>query len=136
MTDDSSLDDMTSAVITVNEGGRGFIVRGRNNRLVITAAHCLPFVPPAVSFSFAEERTYAALLAPLGQQPAIMAECLFVDPVADIALLGPPDDDAAPDELDAYEELVDAGEVPGDLPTPISKGLRDAFWGAMGAYSH
>jgi hypothetical protein len=75
MTDNRSLHDMTRAVITVNVGGRGFIVKGGSDRLVITVAHCLPLLPPAVSFSFSEEKTYQDLLAPLGEQPSIWAEC-------------------------------------------------------------
>ena len=34
-------DKLTSAVVTVGKGGRGFIVEGERP-LVITAAHCLP----------------------------------------------------------------------------------------------
>ena len=111
MPDDRSLNTMTSAVITVGEGGRGFVVKGRYHRLVITAAHCLPFLPPAISFSFTEEKTYQDLLAPLGEQPSIWAECMFVDCIADIAILGPPDSQNLGDQSDAYEELVDAGEA-------------------------
>jgi hypothetical protein len=36
-----------------------------------------------------EERTYRDLVGPLGRKKAVCAECLFVNPVADIALLGP-----------------------------------------------
>ena len=36
----------TAAVITVGEG-RGFLVKHRHEVLVITAAHCLPRIPPA-----------------------------------------------------------------------------------------
>ncbi len=49
------------AVITVGEG-RGFVAEGRLHRLVITAAHCLPFFPPCVSFSDLDQRTYTNLL--------------------------------------------------------------------------
>ena len=36
------------------------------------------------------------------------AECLFVDPIADIAVLGRPDDQAFPVEFLAYDELVES----------------------------
>jgi hypothetical protein len=91
------------AVVTVGDG-RGFIVAGR---FVVTAAHCLPEFPPANNFSFAEERTYGTLLALRGERPSIAAECLFADPIADIAVLGTPDNQALPDEADAFDQLVD-----------------------------
>jgi hypothetical protein len=74
----------TSAVLQVGDG-RGFVVRNRDifhgdERLVITAAHCLtvpfgylksgkepqpPCLPIAAAASFTEERTYKNLLGPL-----------------------------------------------------------------------
>ena len=54
-----------------------------------------------------EEQTYRELLAPLGKKPTVWATCLFVDPMADIAVLGKPDNQALSDEADAYDELVD-----------------------------
>jgi hypothetical protein len=48
------------------------------------------------------------LLAPLGGKPAIWAECLFVDPVADIAVLGQPDSQVLWEQAAAYGELVQA----------------------------
>ena len=58
------------------------------------------------------ERTYAALLAPLGERkPSVWAECMFADPVADIAVLGAPDYQALFEEAEAYDELIDDGPV-------------------------
>ena len=34
------------------------------------------------------------------------AECLFADPIADIAVLGMPDDQALPDEANSYKRLL------------------------------
>ena len=48
---------LTAGVITAGSG-RGFVVEGSGERLVITAAHCLPFLPPAQSFFGPKERTY------------------------------------------------------------------------------
>jgi Trypsin-like peptidase domain len=101
------------AFVTVGGGeakGRGFIVETERQRLVITAAHCLPHLPAAHRTSFTEERTYANLLAPLGKEPTVYADCLFVDPVADIAVLCEPDYRQLRDEADAYAELVDSGQ--------------------------
>ena len=86
--------------------GRGFVVERRRERLVVTAAHCLPFFPPAHPGSYLEERTYRDLLAPLGAVHTVSAECVFVDPIADLAVLGSPDNQALYDEADAYEELL------------------------------
>jgi hypothetical protein len=75
-------DEAQRAVITVGEG-RGFVVEGARQRLVITAAHCLPHFPPCAAFSHLEERTYQDLLAPLGGPPKVWAECLFADPIGE-----------------------------------------------------
>jgi hypothetical protein len=77
-----------------------------NRPLVVTAAHCLPNLPPAHAFSYTEERTYSNLLGRLHNQPNVWAECLFVDPVADIALLGCPDGQELYEEAEAYEALI------------------------------
>ena len=97
----------TKAILTVGEG-RGFVINGRYNRLVITAAHCLPFFPPCHGASYTEERTYQGLLASLGDEPAVWAECLFADPIADLAVLGSPDNQVLFDEADAYETVTES----------------------------
>lgn len=96
------------AVIRVG-AGRGFIVAGRDERLIITAAHCLPFLPPCASFSHGSERTYENLLGST-IRGKIWAECLFVDPIGDIAVLGPPDAQDLSDQHNAYVAFVDAAE--------------------------
>jgi hypothetical protein len=103
-------------------GGRGFIVEHRvklppgrhhlrkfvTHRLVVTAAHCLPKLPPATSAAFTYEKTYKGLLGKLGARKSdVSTECLFADPVADIAVLGCPDNQALFDEANAYDELVE-----------------------------
>ena len=110
---------LAAGVVTVN-GGRGFIIetarayriRGGNlvqrARLVVTAAHCLPSVPPAHAASKIEERTYANLLGRIGEKkPTVWAECAFVDTVADIAVLTQPDHQLLGVEAEAYDALVD-----------------------------
>jgi Trypsin-like peptidase domain len=97
----------TSAVLRVGDG-RGFVVECRGYRVVITAAHCLPHFPPPHAASYLKERTYPKLLGPLsGRRRTAWAECLFVDPIADIAVLGQPDNQELSDEADAYDRLVD-----------------------------
>lgn len=108
-----------SAVITVAEG-RGFVVNGRayfadgpRDRFIITGAHCLPFFPPCTSAAYFEEKTYKALLGPIGSEPTVWTECLFADPIADIAILGPPDRQVLSDHAAEYEALVESA-------TPLS----------------
>jgi hypothetical protein len=77
------------------------------HRVVVTAAHCLPCLPPAHAASDSFERTYKCLLGSLdGSKKEIWAECLFADPVADIAVLGCPNANLE-DEYEAYGSLTD-----------------------------
>jgi hypothetical protein len=103
--------EATKSVMRVDGdgGGRGFAVAGgRHGCLVFTAAHCLPFFPPCISFSGLKERTYRDLLSPLEGGPAVAAECLFVDPIADIAVLGSPDNQELREQAEAYDNLVES----------------------------
>jgi hypothetical protein len=99
--------EQKSAIVTVN-GGRGFVVEGPEKRVVITAAHCLPFQPPAASISLLNERTYKTLIGPLGEETKTWAECLFADPVADIAVLGSPDEQELSLQAADYDRLVNS----------------------------
>ena len=125
MTTDAVLEQAREAIVAV-DGGRGFIARTRQNSVVVTAAHCLPGLPPANIFSHPAERTCPKLLGPLGDdERTIWAECLFVDPVADVAVLGGPEADLGDDDEDvwsAYEALIEnrpdlrIGTVPDSRP--------------------
>lgn len=102
--------DRTSAVIKVG-GGRGFIIEADRRRYVITAAHCLPKLPPAHAAAYTVERTFRHLLGPIGRRrPTVWAECVFVDPIADIAVLAEPDGQAFFDEYGPYLELTEQVE--------------------------
>ena len=65
----SELEAETRAVLKVGDG-RGFVVEAGSDRYIITAAHCLPFFPPCMSFSHTHEKTYEKLIGPLGQDAA------------------------------------------------------------------
>ena len=104
---DAALSSAKAAIVTVggedpDSRGRGFIVETRLFRLVITAAHCLPYLPAAHPASHIGERTYRPIIGPLGGQPTVSAECYFVDPIADLAVLGSPYDQALCAEANAY----------------------------------
>ena len=106
-----------AAVVRVGDG-RGFVVdcHGSFGREPI-AAHCiadaflangtqgLPSCHPA---RYTEDGTYKALLGPLGAEPVVWAACLFVDPIADIAVLGQPDNQVLIDEAAAFDALMDS----------------------------
>jgi len=113
------------AIIRVG-GGRGFVIRNPLSypHLVVTAAHCLPHLPPPHLGSYTEERTYAGLLGPLGDAPSTAwAECLFVDPVADLAVLMCPDNQEPDLGSDAYEALVESM-----TPVPVRAAKEGAAW--------
>jgi hypothetical protein len=48
---------------------------------------------------------YPNLIGLLNHKPTIWTECLFVDPIADIAVLGSVDGGSLPEEADAYDSL-------------------------------
>jgi hypothetical protein len=98
------------AVLRVGDG-RGFVVKSRNSnggpeRIVITAAHCLPFFPPCAPAASLQEYTYRDLIGPLDASPTVWAECVFVDPRADIAVLEQPDNQDRYDEAEACNRLM------------------------------
>ena len=101
---------MSDPIIRVGDG-RGFVVAQQHHlggveHIIITAAHCLPHVPTCHPARHIEEETYQRLLGPLEGERTVWARCLFVDPVADIAVLGSPDNQELSDKADAYSRLV------------------------------
>ncbi len=114
--DDTTKDAAKGAVVAVRDA-RGFIIeRTRQNlypeRVIITAAHCLPHLPPADAASDTKCRTYQELVGRLDKRPPeVWAECVFADPVADIAVLAKPDDQALWEEANAYDELIEEAEA-------------------------
>src|SRR5207245_5133018 len=101
------LDAIKQAIIKVGDG-RGFMIEAEKDRLVITCGHCLPFLPPCHLMSYLKERTYGGLLGHIDDPaPKVWAECLFVNPIADVAVLSGPDSQSLYEEMEKYEELTD-----------------------------
>ena len=100
------MDELTASVIQVGDG-RGFIVESQDaiNSWIITATHCLPTLPPAHPGAI-WSGTYKNLLGPLDGERRVWAECVFADPVADIAVLTGPDDQELSDKAAAFVELI------------------------------
>ncbi|MGH8542108.1 MAG: hypothetical protein ACREX3_00335 [Gammaproteobacteria bacterium] len=97
----------TKATLRVGDG-RGFVVRRvlrHQPPLVVTAAHCLPSWPEAHPGTWGT--LHRDLLGPLGGHTTVWADCLFVDPVGDVTVLGAVDNQELSEEADAYEKLVE-----------------------------
>ena len=105
---DHRFENAQQAIMAVGEG-RGFIVEAidRRDRSIITAAHCLPHMPPAHPWAYLEEKTYQGLIGPLGGERSVWAECLFVDPVGDLAVLIGPDNQELYEQAEQYEDLIE-----------------------------
>jgi hypothetical protein len=119
---------LLSAVLRVGEG-RGFLVKRRSRYhdcIVITAAHCLPDLPPPHPCAYLEELTYRRLLGPLGMEPTVWAHILFVDPVADIAVLGAPDGQVLSEQADTYEALMASAHPLAVAEAPIQRDHKAA----------
>jgi hypothetical protein len=114
-------DLLTRSVLRVGEG-RGFVVKcrgyplGHEKRIVITAAHCLDGarllsgvegLRPCHPMRGVGEETYPNLIGPLGATSTVCAACLFVNPIADVAVLGQPDNQDLPEEAEAYDRLME-----------------------------
>jgi hypothetical protein len=78
-------------------------------------------VPPPHLARYLEEATYPRLIGPLGPAPSVTAACVFVDTIADIAVLGAPDCQAVSDEHGEYEAFLSA-LPPFDIAAPPPRG--------------
>lgn len=105
------LDVVKNSIVKVRHG-RGFVIEHKKDRLVITAAHCLPLLPPPHLGAYLQQKTYENLLGRIGDRGNIWAQCKFADPVSDVAVLEAPDSQEYVDECEAYEEFT-------ELLTPI-----------------
>jgi Trypsin-like peptidase domain len=102
----NSSQSLTRAVVKVGDG-RGFIIGHGIGLLVVTAAHCLPKIPPAHPARYLVEHTYGNLLGELDGDPKVCAECRFCDVMSDLAILGEPDGQELCDEYDAWLEFIE-----------------------------
>jgi hypothetical protein len=93
-------------VLSVGEG-RGFVVEHRGEHLVVTASHCLPWLPSGFGIAYSEEHVYRNMLGPVGSAPIVACECLFINPIADVAVLGVPDTQTFSEEADPYRALLE-----------------------------
>ena len=110
------------------DGGLGFIIEYRfpipsklrtgygpqkyiRRRLVITAAHNLPDWPPEHACPSSWDKTFRLLGKLHSNKSDVYAECLYVNPVADIAVLGCPDEQEPNYDPDLYHELTDDAPV-------------------------
>jgi hypothetical protein len=114
----------TASVVQVGDG-RGFLVEVANKyfayprRLIVTAAHCLPEMPPPHAAMDLNEKTYLGSVGRLGEKLFVGVECLFADPVSDLTVLGPPDCQELYDQCNVYEEFVESL-----TPLPIAETER------------
>lgn len=98
--------------------GRGFVIETTSHPFVVTAAHCLPIMPKPQPWM--NQSRPRRLLSALGARASVVAECCFVDPVADIAVLW---------EHDAFAEEFQA-LVKAATPLPVGA-LRDKTFGEL-----
>jgi hypothetical protein len=94
---------------TVRVGkGRGFVWEdGDNNSYIITAARCLSELPKPHAAVHPHGRTYSWVVAPIGEDTSVCAECAFIDPIAAIAVLTQPNESIGhPDVHKAYDLLL------------------------------
>jgi hypothetical protein len=107
----------TSAVVQLGHG-RGFILLVGERRYVIAAAHCIfDKLPEPMPARDTHEVTHKNLIGPLGGKRNVTAQCVFLDPIADIAVFGTPDTQDRYKEARAYEELTgEAAFKIGKLP--------------------
>jgi hypothetical protein len=88
------------------------VVERARERYVITAGHCLPHLPQSAPFLGADDLTYPRLLGRLrAKRTPVWAECAFVDPVADLAVLDSPDNQDLFEEAEAWKKLVGSRPV-------------------------
>jgi hypothetical protein len=106
---------MIGTVIQVGDG-RGFIIATKHARYVVTAAHCFGKLPEAYSARDYFEATQQDFLGPLGAPREVSAECVFIDPIADIAVFGTPETQELHQQAQAYEILTEQA-----TPFPIGK---------------
>jgi hypothetical protein len=95
------------AVLRTDTGGRAFILKGQRRNHVLTAAHCLPNIPPAHPWRNLDESTFQDFLSPLSGGPKVWAECLFCDVIMDLAVLWESSGQDLDEECEAFNPFID-----------------------------
>jgi hypothetical protein len=141
--DGQILDRTTDAVVRVGNG-RGFVLKNPHKVgwatglgcVVVTAAHCLPRLPQAMT----DEHPLYQLLGPLNASAKrrrraglIHAECLFADPIEDLAVLMAPsfqeDEVLAPYEAFMHgRSALRLGVMPTVAPTAFPERRQLTVW--------
>lgn len=105
---DFSAEQARRGIVTVGEG-YGFVAEAENgDRIVITSFRSASSAGPDGQdpLSYPVQPVYTARIGAFGQRPDVSAECLFANPLADLAILGAPDDERGLEEIERYYELV------------------------------
>lgn len=98
------------AILQTSTGGRAFLLETKNDferARIITAAHCLPFIPATHPARHLEESTFEDFLGPLDGKADVWAECLFADIMSDLAVLGTPDNQDLYKQARPFNALVE-----------------------------
>ncbi|MCK1417646.1 trypsin-like peptidase domain-containing protein [Bradyrhizobium sp. CW4] len=110
---------LTSAVVRVGRGGRGFIVGTKGlARYVVTAAHCLPrsrYPRPNLA-NGSKQLAFSQIIGPLGSKPTIWAELQVLNLIDDLAVFGELDDEVFSEE---YAKLTDTAMKAGVPPHQV-----------------
>lgn len=97
----------TGTVLRIGDG-RGFVVDAEGDRMILTAAHCLHETLLVGAHSGSEDRLFRNLIGALGSEPDVCCQCYFLDPIADIAVLGEPDNQMFFQEAEDYNNLLES----------------------------
>jgi hypothetical protein len=126
------LSKLRSGIVTVGNGRGFFVDAKREGAIVITAAHCLPSLPqphPGTS------GIYPNVLGLLYAKPTVTAQCIFADPVNDIAVLGAPDANEAWEDEENSADLAKAANLLSiTAPSPMS-GLAEMIQSPVTVYT-
>ena len=109
--------DITSGVIKVGDGGRGFIVRtAGDERLILTARHCLDEIPSPLNTKITDRLVHAAA-GPLDGPLTVALRPVFADSVGDLAVFAAPTMRDHEAEAEAYNDFI-AGRHCFDIAAP------------------
>lgn len=98
--------DVESSLVKVRHGkgswGTGFIVE---HGFIITACHCLPRLPDPMRMG--EDHILLQIKRFSAKRPEALVEAAYLDPCGDVAVLRSLDNQAACDEAEKFERIID-----------------------------